>query len=99
MNNKKTNRIEYIKVFSRISKGDYQRLSDIRKKYGFKSNYEIVQYLIHCFLRVADPDKDMQLEPVPYEIERMFYNMSESERRLEYIKPKRRCPHKTPDSR
>lgn len=98
MNTKKLNRIEYVKIFSRVSKQDYQRLAAIRKKYGFKSNYEIVQYLMHCFLRVADPDNDTQIEPVPYEIEQMFDNMAQAEKHLEYVKPKRRCRHTTPDN-
>lgn len=94
---KKVSRIEYIKIFSRVSKADYARLTEIRKKYHFKSNYEIVQYLMHCFLRVADPDNDKQTEPVPEEIEQMFSGLSEAEKRFMFIKPKRRCPRKSPD--
>lgn len=94
---KHLSRIEYIKIFSRISKGDYERLSSIRKKYKFKSNYEIIQYLVHCFLRVADPENDEQIEPVPKEIEDMFSDLSEADRKFMFVKPKRRCPHKSPD--
>lgn len=97
MNEKRLSKIEYIKIFSRVSKGDYGRLSMIRKKYGFKSNYEIIQYLMRCFLRVADPDNDPITEPVPVEIEEMFLNLSEADKRFAFIKPKRRCPHKSPD--
>lgn len=93
---KHLSRIEYIKIFSRISKGDYERLSSIRKKYKFKSNYEIIQYLVHCFLRVADPENDEQIEPVPKEIEDMFSDLSEADRKFMFVKPKRRCPHKSP---
>lgn len=95
---KRVSKIEYIKIFSRVSKSNYERLSAIRKKYGFKSNYEIMQYLIHCFLRVADPEHDEQAEAVPKEIEDMFVNLSEADKRFMFEKPKRRCPHKTPDS-
>lgn len=94
---KSISKIEYIKIFSRISKGDYERLSTIRKKYKFKSNYEIIQYLVHCFLRVADPENDEQIEPVPKEIEDMFSDLSEADRKFMFVKPKRRCPHKSPD--
>lgn len=94
---KKLSRIEYIKVFSRVSKPNYNRLTEIRRKYGFKSNYEIIQYLVHCFLRVADPENDTQTEPVPEEIEQMFQGLSEAERHFMFQKPKRRCPHNTPD--
>lgn len=94
---KSISKIEYIKIFSRISKSDYERLSTIRKKYKFKSNYEIIQYLVHCFLRVADPENDEQIEPVPKEIEDMFSDLSEADRKFMFVKPKRRCPHKSPD--
>lgn len=93
---KRLSKIEYIKIFSRISKSDYERLSSIRKKYKFKSNYEIMQHLVHCFLRVADPENDEQIEPVPKEIEDMFSDLSEADRKFMFVKPKRRCPHKSP---
>lgn len=98
MNKKRVTKVEYIKIFSRVSRSDYNRLSAIKKKYGFKSNYEILNYLMHCFLRVADPDNDDYSEPVPLEIEQMFSDLSEADRHLMFIKPKRRCPHKTPDT-
>lgn len=97
MNKKRISKVEYIKIFSRVSKTDYERLTQIRQKYGFKSNYEIIQYLMHCFLRVADPDNDDQIEPVPIEIEQMFFELSEADKKFMFVKPKRRCPHKTPD--
>lgn len=97
MKGKRLSKVEYIKIFSRVSRADYARLETIRKKYGFKSNYQIMQYILHCFLRVADPENDQQIEPVPAEIEDMFNTLAETERRLEYKKPKRRCSHKTPD--
>lgn len=86
MGNKK--RILTKKVYSRITPESYKRLESISKKYGFKSVYEILQSLIHCFLRVADPD-DPQVEPVPYDIEQMFDELSNSEKHVEFIKPKR----------
>lgn len=94
---KRLSKIEYIKIFSRVSKNDYDRLGMIRQRYGFKSNYEIIQYLMRCFLRVADPDNDTIAEPIPAEIEEMFDNLSEADRHFAFIKPKRRCPRKTPD--
>lgn len=92
---KRLSRVEYIKIFSRVSRFDYQRLEKIRKKYGFKSNYQILQYLLHCFLRTADPDNDQQIEPVPEEIKEMFGDLAELEKHFEYKKPKRRCSRKT----
>lgn len=83
------------KIGSRVSLETYKRLDEIKEKYGFSSVYEIIQGLIHCFLRVADPEVDQQSEPVPYDIEQMFAEMSEAERHVEFEKPKRRKPNKS----
>lgn len=48
----------YGKIVARIDLDNFKRLSEIRDKYGFSSNYEIIQYLVACFLRVADPEHD-----------------------------------------
>lgn len=77
------------KVYSRVTPETFNRLNEIKDKYGFSSVYEIMQNLIHCFLRVADPQHDSQIEPVPYEIEQMFSNLSEAEKHVEFDKPKR----------
>lgn len=83
------------KVYSRVTPETYRRLDEIKAKYGFNSVYEIMQGLIHCFLRVADPEADQQSEPVPYDIEQMFTEMSEAEKHVEFEKPKRRVAHKS----
>ena len=57
------------KVYSRITPENYKRLETIASKYGFKSVYEIVQSLIHCFLRASDPENDPQTEVLPYDID------------------------------
>jgi len=87
MRNKK--KILTMKVYSRVTPETYRRLDDVKGKYGFRSVYEIIQSLVHCFLRVADPEQDVQIEPVPYEIEQMFSDLSESEKHVEFVKPKR----------
>ena len=83
------------KVYTRVSPETYRRLDEIKNKYGFKSIYEIVQILIHCFLRTTDPQNDPQIDPVPYDIETMFMEMSEAEKHVEFEKPKRRIAHKS----
>ena len=82
------------KVYSRVTPETFARLNEIKEKYGFSSVYEIVQSLIHSFLRVADPKNDPQTEPVPYEIEQMFSDLSKAEKCVEFEKPQRRI-HKT----
>lgn len=83
------------RVYSRVTPETYRKLDAIKSKYGFSSVYEIIQSLIHCFLRVADPAGDAQTEPVPYDIEVMFDEMSQAEKHVEFNKPKRRISHKS----
>lgn len=82
-------RFRHIK--SRVTYADFDRLNAIKEKYGFKSVYEILNYLVHCFLRVADPDNDPITEPLPAEIEEMFSGFTDAEGRYKGEKPKRRC--------
>lgn len=72
--------------------GQWDRAEAIRVKFGFKSVYEISQYLWGCFLRVADPEHEENDDPVPEEIAAMFSDLSAAERRFEYVKPKRQLP-------
>ena len=81
--------LTYKKIVSRLDINAYSRLSGIRDKFGFSSNYEIMQYLVACFLRVADPERDDIEEPIPEEIESMFGDLSQADRQFDYVKPKR----------
>lgn len=92
---KKKQKLLTRKVYSRVTPETYRRLDEIRIKYGFRSVYEIIQSLVHCFLRAAFREDDLQQEPLPYDIEEMFAGMAEGERHVEFEKPKRRKPHKT----
>lgn len=58
-----------IQVKARVMPEELNRLDGIIKKYQFKSRYQLLQYLIRCFLKVADPKED---EFVPKDIEEMF---------------------------
>ena len=82
---------KYRHIKSRVTDVDFNRLNAIKKKYGFRSIYEIFNYLVHCFLRVADPDNDTIIEVVPKEIEDMFEGFTDAESRYKGEKPKRRC--------
>lgn len=77
------------KVVVRISPDAWKRLDEIKEKYGFKSIYEIMQYLVGAFLRVADPEHEEPGDPVPDEIAEMFGGFAQAEKRFEYVKPKR----------
>jgi len=69
------------KIDTYVSVGDVSRLRAICGKFGFRSIYQLLQYLVHCFLRVADPPNDPIDEPLPKEIEEMFTDNEEWERR------------------
>lgn len=58
-----------LQVKARVMPEELNRLDGIIKKYQFKSRYQLLQYLIRCFLKVADPKED---EFVPKDIEEMF---------------------------
>lgn len=77
------------KIVARLDPIQWKRAETVRDKFGFKSIYEINQYLWACFLRVADPDNDTEMEPLPDEIEMMFEGYADSEKHFEYVKPKR----------
>ena len=80
------------KVNTRVTPDTYRRLRAACQRYGFSSVYEPLQCLIHCFLRAAYPEDDPQSEPLPYDVERMFDEMADAEKHVEFTKPKRRAP-------
>lgn len=88
----------YKKIVARLDLEQWKRADSIRQKYGFKSIYEMNQYLWACFLRVADPDNDMEEQPVSEEIEAMFSDLSEAEKHFGYVKPKKNPPQKSLDN-
>lgn len=59
-------------INTRIRIEDFNRLEAMRVKYGFTYTNQIIEYLVYCFLRVADPQNDPITSPVPKEIKEMF---------------------------
>ena len=80
MNTEKRKDYKRQKIDTYVSVGDVGRLRVVCNKYGFRSIYQLLQYLVHCFLRVADPANDQIDEPMPKEIEEMFTDNEEWER-------------------
>lgn len=68
------------KIDTYVSFKDVMRLKSICKKYGFDSIYQLLQYLVDCFLRVADPSNDESNEVVPHAIEEIFISPKEYHR-------------------
>ncbi|MDR2057649.1 MAG: hypothetical protein LBP83_05100 [Dysgonamonadaceae bacterium] len=69
------------KIDTYVSVEDVARLRLICKKYNLGSVYRLLQYLVHCFLRVADPVNGPIDESMPIEIEEMFTDNAEWEKR------------------
>ena len=94
----KRKNVQYKKIFSRITLYDLHRLQQIAKDYHFSSVYELNNYLVHCFLRVADPQNDNEMEPVPVELKKMFglrgirYLINKMPVQLDLFKPPRPEP-------
>ena len=60
----------YAQIKTEIPKEYMRRLDEIVEKYNFRSRYQLLQYLVKCFIRVADPQPDEEV--VPADIEEMF---------------------------
>ena len=90
---RKRARRTFIKVSARVTLADYRRLDKVRELYGFRSVYQIMNYLTYSFLRVADREHDVVDEPVPDEIEDMFKDLSEGQLPIKYRKAR---PYKRP---
>ena len=60
----------YAQIKTEISKEYMERLDEIVEKYHFRSRYQLLQYLVKCFIRVADPKPDEEV--VPEDIAEMF---------------------------
>ena len=54
MRSRKKKLVYFKKIPVRVDLEQWQRLDKIRADYHFKSTYEIMQYILGCFLRVAD---------------------------------------------
>jgi hypothetical protein len=60
------------KIDTYVSEEEVARLRLICEKYGFRSIYQVLQCLVSCFLRVADPVEEASGKPLSAEIEEMF---------------------------
>lgn len=79
---------KYINIMSKVSERTHERLTKICKRYQFRSNYEILQYLITAFLRYADPGgEDEESTAEAEEIKRIFSDLDNLERRVITSRP------------
>jgi hypothetical protein len=70
------------KLHTYVSIEDIQRLEVIKNRCGYKSMYQLLQNAIYCLLRVADPENDPIIEPIPDEIRDMFNDFSDAEKHI-----------------
>lgn len=78
-------------IWARISDEASCRLDRVRSDWGFKSRYEIIKYILYCFIRVADIDNAAFDEDLPpEEVIRIFDNLHETNRNFDFVKPSRR---------
>ena len=59
-----------VQIKTEVSVEYAKRLDEIVEKYNFRSRYQVLQYLVKCFIRVADPQPTDEV--VPADIEEMF---------------------------
>jgi hypothetical protein len=78
--NKKNNPRTH-KVIARTSEDDYIRLTIIAKRYGFKSVYGLLVYVVHCFLRTADRTYYNTPRDMEKKLRRMFPIDEDAEKR------------------
>lgn len=99
MKRRKKKLVYFKKIPVRIDLEQWRRLDKIKTDYHFKSTYQIMQYLLACFLRVADPKPydGEEEEVLPDEIRDMFSDLAEAERHFDYVKPKRKLPQRKLD--
>lgn len=79
-------RVQTVQIVSRVSLADYMRLKSICEQYGFKSVYQLQNYLCYSFLRAVDKEHDPIDEPVPDEIMKMFDDLGSSQLPRKYLK-------------
>jgi metal-responsive CopG/Arc/MetJ family transcriptional regulator len=60
----------YAQIKTEIPKEYMVRLDEIVEKYHFRSRYQLLQYLVKSFVKVADPQPTDEV--VPADIEEMF---------------------------
>lgn len=56
-------RAKYVNIMAKVTGRTKERLDAVCVKYHFKSNYELLQYLVSAFLRYAAPDIYADADP------------------------------------
>lgn len=79
----------YQLVATKIDIEAYKRWERVRKDGAFKSDYEMLQYLISVFLRHADPMGDAEVEtPMDYRLAELFTDWQNEAARIIAVNPK-----------
>lgn len=63
-----------VRIKTNVNVSEAEKIDTIVKKYRFRSRYQLFQYLVRSFLKVADPEPG---EYVSKDIEEMFEGFQE----------------------
>lgn len=74
-----------VNIMSKVSPSEARRLDAIVQTYGFRSKYEVLQYLLSAFIRYADCETD-NAGDIPVEVKRIFETVK-SDARFGLVKP------------
>lgn len=81
-------KLKCVMIQSKIDAGTAKRVDNIVNKYGFGSRYELMQYILSSFLRVADPDGEITEDDVRMaEYAKMFEGFENAKNRIITTKP------------
>lgn len=85
---KDKNQLKFISIQSKVSVQTANRIDVIVKRCGFESRYELMQYLLSAFLKVADPEgeKDENSSEL-YEFAKIFEGFENRKTRIITTKP------------
>lgn len=79
----------YQLIATKIDIEAYNRWSQVRKDGAFKSDYEMLQYLVSAFLRHADPAGDVEAEsPMDLRLAEIFTDWQNEAARIIAVNPK-----------
>jgi len=82
---------QLIKVSTKLSAEQLEKLDRIKEVYSFKSTYEVIQVVMGVFISRTDVEECAE-PTIDDEIDDMFASLRDHEE-IEYIRPRRKLPN------